>query len=80
MGAKGYSCGLWIDPSGRKWLDFVYDADELVLAVQGNIRLKVNREAVGLGPGDEALIPAEETPSVYTIGGTEARWFHGYRR
>ncbi len=79
-GAKGYSCGLWIDPPGQKWLNFVHETDELVLVVQGKIRLEVGEDAIEIGPGNEALIPAGSNHSVYNIGGTEARWYYGYRR
>ncbi len=63
-GTKGYSCGLWIDPTGQKWLNFVHEADELVLVVQGKIRLEVGEDAIEIGPGNEALIPAGSNHSV----------------
>ncbi len=77
---RGYSCGLWIDPPGREWVDFVHSTDELVLVAEGRLRLEIEDEVVELGPGDEALIPGRANHSVYNIGGTEARWYYGYRR
>jgi len=79
-GAEGYSCGLWIDPPGQVWVDFIHTADEVVLVSQGRLRLEIEGEQVELRPGDEALIPASANHSVYNIGGTEARWYYGYRR
>ena len=37
-------------------------------------------KAYGVGPGDEVMIPARANHSVFNIGGTEARWYYGYRR
>lgn len=79
-GAKGYSCGLWIDPPGQNWLNFVHETDEVVLVVQGKIRLEVGEDAIEIGPGNEAFIPAGSNHSVYNIGKTESRWYYGYHR
>ena len=27
---RGYSCGLWVDPPGQLWEDYVHDTDELL--------------------------------------------------
>ncbi len=27
---RGFSCGLWADPPGQVWANFVHDTDELV--------------------------------------------------
>lgn len=78
--ARGFTCGLWIDPPGRSWLDFVHDTEELVLVESGRVRLVIEGESVELAPGDGALIPAGATHSVFNIGGTEARWYYGYSR
>jgi quercetin dioxygenase-like cupin family protein len=80
LGAKEFSCGLWVDPPGQRWLNFFHETDELVLVIQGKIRLEVDGDAIELVPGKEALIPAGANHSVYNIGGTEARWFYGYHR
>jgi len=77
---QGYSCGLWIDPPGQEWIDFVHNTDELLLVAQGRLRLEVEGETAELQPGDEVLIPGRANHSVFNIGGTEARWFYGYRR
>ncbi|MBV8884287.1 MAG: hypothetical protein JO235_09870 [Chroococcidiopsidaceae cyanobacterium CP_BM_RX_35] len=28
---KGFSCGIWTDPPGQIWSNFVHDEDELVM-------------------------------------------------
>ena len=35
---RGFSCGLWVDPPGQVWADFIHDTDELVMAVEGEPR------------------------------------------
>ena len=32
---RGFSCGLWVDPPGQVWANFVHDTDELVMLVEG---------------------------------------------
>jgi len=79
-GVQGYSCGLWIDPPGQQWVDFLHDTEEMVLVAQGRLRLEIEDESTELGPGDEVMIPARANHSVFNIGETEARWYYGYRR
>jgi len=78
-GELGYTCGLWIDPPGQQWVDFLHDTEEMVLVAQGRLRLEIEDESAELGPGDEVVIPACANHSVFNIGGTEARWYYGYR-
>jgi len=33
--ARGFSCGLWVDPPGQVWADFMHDTDELVMLLEG---------------------------------------------
>ena len=77
MGSQRFSCEVWVDPPGRKWLNFVHDTDELVLVIKGIIRLEVEADTVELHSGDEALIPAHAKHSVHNIGGTEVLWYFG---
>ena len=32
---KGYRCGVFRDPSGRVWADFVHKTDELIVLAEG---------------------------------------------
>ncbi len=32
--ARGYGCGVFVDPPGRQWNGFVHDTNELVTVVQ----------------------------------------------
>lgn len=77
--ARGFSCGLWTDPPGQVWEDFVHDADELFMVVEGEIELEVGGEVLEPKTGQEVLIPAHTRHSVRNVGGTTARWLYGYK-
>ena len=78
--AKGFSCGVWVDPPGQVWEGYVHDTDELVHVLEGRIELEVSGRAETLGPGREAFIPAGAVHSVRNVGGTTVRWLYGYKR
>ena len=39
---RGFSCDIWIDPSGKFWADFVHDTDELLMLIDGEIELEMD--------------------------------------
>ncbi|WP_447980446.1 cupin domain-containing protein [Candidatus Nitrospira bockiana] len=78
--ARGFSCGLWVDPPGQEWVDYVHSVDELVMPVEGEIELELEGRVVRSAIGEEVLIPAHVTHTVRNVGGTTARWLYGYQR
>lgn len=76
---KGFSCGLWVDPPGQRWEDYVHDDDEVVYIMEGTMEFEIGGNKKVLNPGDEAFIPAHTKHSARNIGGTTARWGYGYR-
>jgi hypothetical protein len=32
---RGFSCGLWVDPPGQVWEDYVHSTDELLMLTEG---------------------------------------------
>lgn len=76
----GFSCGLWVDPPGQSWLDFVHATDERVAVKEGTLEFEVEGLSAMLGPGDEVFIPAGARHSVWNRGRTTARWYYGYRK
>jgi quercetin dioxygenase-like cupin family protein len=77
---RGFSCGLWVDPPDQVWADFVHDADELVMVVEGDVELEIEGEKHRPPPGEEVLIPAGASHTVRNLGKTRSRWLYGYRR
>lgn len=78
--ARGFSCGLWTDPPGQRWEDFVHGTDEVVLVLEGDVEFEIGGEIHRPGPGEELLIPAGTRHSARNVGSTTARWLYGYRR
>lgn len=42
---RGFSCGLWVDPPGQVWADYVHDVDELVMVVDGDVEFEIEGKA-----------------------------------
>jgi mannose-6-phosphate isomerase-like protein (cupin superfamily) len=77
---RGYSCGLFVDPPGRAWRDFVHDTDELVTVVEGRLALTIAGERFEPAPGDEVFIPGGAVHTVENVAKVTTRWLYGYRR
>jgi mannose-6-phosphate isomerase-like protein (cupin superfamily) len=76
--ARGYSCGLFTDPPGREWNDFVHDCNELVTVIEGALEMTVGGETCAVGPGDEVFIPRGALHSVRNPHHATTRWLYGY--
>lgn len=76
--ARGYSCGVFVDPPGRAWRDFVHDTNELVTVVDGRLELTVAGATVIAEPGDEVFIPRRAVHTVRNISSGTTRWLFGY--
>jgi mannose-6-phosphate isomerase-like protein (cupin superfamily) len=77
---RGFSCGLWVDPPGRRWEDFVHNTDEVVMVIDGSVEFEIDEQIHHPKPGEELLIPAGALHSVRNIGQTTAHWLYGYRQ
>ncbi len=78
--ARGFSCGLWTDPPGQVWRNYVHDVDELFMVVAGAIELEMQGRVFRPGIGEEVLISARVLHTVRNIGSSTARWLYGYRK
>ena len=78
--ARGFSCGLWVDPPGRVWADFVHDRDELVMVVEGEQEFEMNGRRYRPSIGEELLIPAGTRHTARNVGRVTSRWLYGYKR
>ncbi len=76
--ARGYSCGSFVDPPGRRWEDFVHDCNELVTVIEGRLEMVVSGETMTLEPGDEVFIPKGALHSVRIILHDSTVWLYGY--
>ncbi len=78
--SRGFSCGLWTDPPGQVWADYVHDNDELVMVVEGEVQLEYEGRVVRPSPWEEVLIPAGISHTVRNVGTTTSRWLYGYKQ
>lgn len=77
--ARGFSCGLWVDPPGQVWEDYVHSTDELLMVLEGELELEMQGRTFRPKRGEEVSIPARVAHSVRNVGGTTARWLYGYK-
>ena len=76
---KGYRFGVFRDPSGRVWADFVHKTDELIVLAEGEIELEIEGKEHRPNVGDEIFIPANAVHTVRNIGKSNNVWYYGYR-
>ena len=76
---RGFSCDLWVDPPGTVWTDFVHDADEILMLLDGALLIEMSGRILRLEPGDEVTIPAGVRHTVRNVGDGTTRWLYGYR-
>jgi quercetin dioxygenase-like cupin family protein len=76
--ARGYSCGLFTDPPGRVWADFVHGSNELITVLEGCLEVTVGSEYLVANPGDEVFIPKSVVHTVRNLAPTTTRWLYGY--
>jgi uncharacterized cupin superfamily protein len=76
---RGFSCGIWTDPPGQVWRDFVHGTDELVMLIEGEIEIAFLGNVLRPRIGEEILIPAGASHTVKNIGNTTNRWYYGYK-
>ena len=74
--SRGYTFGIFKDPPGQVWADFVHKTDELVVLVEGEIEGKSQRPQIG----EEVFIPANALHTVRNVGSMGNVWYYGYRK
>ena len=77
--ARGFSCGMWVDPPGRVWADFIHDTDDLVMVVEGEQEFEVSGRSYRPPIGEELLIPAGTRHTARNAGWLTSRWLYGYK-
>jgi uncharacterized cupin superfamily protein len=75
---RGYSCGLWVDPPGQCWENYMHDTNELVMIIEGEVEFEIDGTLHRPAPGQELFIPAGALHSVSNRGASQARWLYGY--
>ena len=77
--SREYSFGVFKDPPGQVWPDFVHRTDELVVLAEGEIEVEIEGKVQRPQIGEEVFIPANAVHTVRNVGQTNNVWFFGYR-
>lgn len=77
---RGFSFGVWTDPPGQVWENYVHDSDELFMVTDGKVELEMQGRRFCPKTGEEIFIPARVTHSVRNIGSGVSKWLYGYRK
>jgi quercetin dioxygenase-like cupin family protein len=76
---RGYSFGIFKDPPGKIWADFIHRTDELVVLAEGEIEIEIEGKPQKPQVGDEVFIPANARHTVRNVGSTNNVWYYGYK-
>ena len=77
--SRGYSFGVFKDPPGQVWADFVHRTDELVVLAEGEIEIEIEGQSQQPPIGMEVFIPAKAMHTVRNVGKTNNVWY-GYKK
>ena len=58
--SRGYSFGVFHDPPGQVWADFVHRTDEPVVLAEGEIEVETEGKAERFQIGEMVFIPTKE--------------------
>ena len=78
--SRGYSFGVFRDPPGQVWADFVHQTDELVVLAERGIEVDIEGKAQRPQIGEEFFLPANAVNTVRNVGLTNNVWYYGYRK
>ena len=76
---RGYSFGVFRDPPGQVWVDFVHRTDELVVLAEGEIEVEIEGKVQRSQIGEEVFIPADAVHTVRNVGKVNNIWYDGYK-
>ena len=77
--SRGYSFGVFCDPPGQVWADFVHRSDELDVVAEGEIEVEIEGKTQRPLLGEEVFIPANAVHTMRNIGQMNNVWYYGYR-
>lgn len=75
---EGFDFGVFRDPPGQEWNDFIHDCDEYVLVAEGRLTIRVGDETADCSAGDLVRIPSGVAHSLKTTSSSGSTWLYGY--
>jgi len=76
--SEGFSFGVFRDPPGQEWNDFVHQTDEYVVVAEGRLEMEVDALRLIAEPGDLVRIPKGAMHSLKTLSREGSVWLYGY--
>ena len=76
---RDYSFGIFKDPPGKVWANFVHKTDELIVLAEGEIEIEIEGKSEQPSIGREIFIPANAMHTVRNVGKTNNVWYYGYK-
>ena len=77
--SRGYSFGIFKDPPGQVWADFVHMTDELVVLAEREIEIEIDGRSQQPPIGIEVFIPANARHTVRNVGNKNNVWYYAYK-
>jgi len=77
--SRGYSFGVFKDPPGQVWADYIHKTDEIVILEEGEIEIEIEGKSQLPRIGDEVFIPANAKHTVRNVGKVKNLWYYGYK-
>ena len=78
--SRGYTFGIFKDPPGQVWADFVNKTDERVVLAEGEIEIDIEGKSQRPQTGEELFIPANANHIVRVLGSVGNIWYYGYKK
>ena len=75
--SRGHCFGIFKDPPGQIWSNFVQKTDEIVVLAGGEIEIKGKSQQPPIGI--EVFIPVKAIHTVRNIGNRNNVWYYGYK-
>lgn len=75
---EGFNFGVFRDPPGQEWNDFVHDSDEYLVVAAGAMEVRVGAQCFEAAPGDLVRIPRNTLHSLRTLSAAGSVWLYGY--
>jgi len=74
--SREYSFGVFHEPLGQGWADFVHRTDEFVVLAEGEIEVEIEGKSQRPQIGEEVFIPANAVHTVRNVGLTNSVWYY----
>ena len=77
--SRGHCFGIFKDPPGQIWTNFVQKTDEIVVLAEGEIEIEILGKSQQLSIGKEVFIPVKAFHTVRNFGNRNNVWYYGYK-